>query len=158
TAARALGVRVMKVAMPWPLEPHAMRAFAEGCEEILVVEEKRALIETQLKELLYASVDRPRIVGKTDERGVPIAPEHGELTPAFCARLIARRLAHWREARDDARGVRAEAVRARIDARLAELDARERAPARRFETIERIPYFCSGCPHNTSTRVPEGSR
>ncbi len=157
-AARALGIRVMKVAMPWPLEPDAMRAFAEGCEELLVLEEKRALIETQLKELLYALPGRPRIVGKTDENATPLAPDYGELTPGFCARLIAQRLARWREAPDDARGVRAEDVRARIDARLAELDARERAPARRFETIERIPYFCSGCPHNTSTRVPEGSR
>jgi len=157
-AARALGLRVMKVAMPWPLEPHAMRAFAEGCEELLVVEEKRALVETQLKELLYPLVERPRVAGKTDENGATLAPDYGEISPAFCARLIARRLARWREAPDDARGTRAGAAYARIDARLAELDARERAPARRFETIERIPYFCSGCPHNTSTRVPEGSR
>ena len=157
-AARALGLRVMKVAMPWPLEPQAMRAFAEGCEELLVVEEKRALIELQLKDLLYGLAERPRIVGKTDENGAPLAPEYGELSPALCARLIAQRLARWRETPDDARGTRADAVRARIDARLAVLDARERAPARRFETIERIPYFCSGCPHNTSTRVPEGSR
>src|SRR5690606_5416761 len=157
-AARALGLRVMKVAMPWPLEPQAMRAFAEGCEELLVVEEKRALIELQLKDLLYGLAERPRIVGKTDENGAPLAPEYGELSPALCARLIAQRLARWRETPDDARGTRAGAVRARIGARPPALDARERAPARRFETIERIPYFCSGCPHNTSTRVPEGSR
>src|SRR5690606_18590625 len=119
---------------------------------------KRALIELQLKDLLYGFAERPRIVGKTDENGAPLAPEYGELSPALCARLIAQRLARWRETPDDARGTRADAVRARIDARLAVLDARERAPARRFETIERIPYFCSGCPHNTSTRVPEGSR
>ncbi len=157
-AACALGLRVMKVAMPWPLEPLSARAFAAGCEEVLVIEEKRALIETQLKESLYALADRPRVVGKTDENGVALAPDYGELTPAFCARLIAERLARWRDAPDDARGARTDALRMRIDARLAELDARERAPARRFETIERIPYFCSGCPHNTSTRVPEGSR
>ncbi|HEY0876951.1 MAG TPA: indolepyruvate ferredoxin oxidoreductase family protein [Zeimonas sp.] len=157
-AARALGLRVMKVAMPWPLEPQAVRAFVDGCEEVLVVEEKRALIETQLKELLYGFAERPRVVGKTDEAGGALTPDYGELTPAFCARLIAQRLARWRDAPDDARGTRAETVRVRIDARLGELDARERAPARRFETIERIPYFCSGCPHNTSTRVPEGSR
>ncbi len=157
-AARALGLRVMKVAMPWPLEPQAMRAFAGGCEELLVVEEKRALIESQLKELLYPLAERPRVVGKTDENGAALAPEHGELTPTFCARLIGQRLARWRDAPEDARGTRAAAARARIDARLAEIDARERAPAKRFETIERIPYFCSGCPHNTSTRVPEGSR
>ncbi len=157
-AARALGLRVMKIAMPWPLEPRAVRAFAEGCEELLVVEEKRSLIEAQLKELLYAFAERPRVVGKTDENGAALAPDYGELTPAFCARLIAQRLARWRGAPDDARGARADAVHARIDARLAELEARERAPAKRFETIERIPYFCSGCPHNTSTRVPEGSR
>ncbi len=157
-AARALGLRVMKVAMPWPLEPQAVRAFAEGCEELLVIEEKRSLIEAQLKELLYALAERPRVVGKSDENGAALAPDHGELTPAFCARLIARRLSRWREAPDDARGARADAAQRRIDARLAELQARERAPAKRFETIERIPYFCSGCPHNTSTRVPEGSR
>ncbi|MCD6679058.1 MAG: indolepyruvate ferredoxin oxidoreductase family protein [Burkholderiaceae bacterium] len=156
--ARALGVRVLKVAMPWPLEPQSMRAFAEGCEELLVIEEKRSLIEAQLKELLYGLAERPRVVGKTDEDGAALAPDYGELTPAFCARLIGQRLARWSGAADDARGARAEAVRERIDARLAALDARERAPAKRFETIERIPYFCSGCPHNTSTRVPEGSR
>ncbi len=158
SAARALGLRVMKIAMPWPLEPQAMRAFVDGCEELLVVEEKRALIETQLKELLYPLAERPRVVGKTDETEAGLAPDWGELSPAFCARLIAQRLARWRDAPDDARGTRASAAFARIDARLAELDARERAPTKRFETIERIPYFCSGCPHNTSTRVPEGSR
>ncbi|OJX09137.1 MAG: indolepyruvate ferredoxin oxidoreductase [Burkholderiales bacterium 70-64] len=156
--ARAAGLKVWKVAMPWPLEPEGLRAFAAGCEELLVIEEKRALVETQLKEALYALAERPRIVGKADERGAPLVPDYGELTPALCARLIAARLARRPEQAADARGALPAAAAARIAARLARLDAKEKAAPVSRPAIERIPYFCSGCPHNTSTRVPEGSR
>mgnify|MGYP002073827156 CR=1 FL=1 len=157
-AARAAGVKVWRVAMPWPLEPEGLRGFAQGCEELLVIEEKRALIESQLKEALYPLAERPRVVGKVDESGAALVPDYGEVSPASCARLIAGRLKRWAGRPDDARGALPAELLARIDAQLARLDAKERAAAKSFETIERIPYFCSGCPHNTSTRVPEGSR
>ncbi len=159
--ARRIGLKVMKVAMPWPLEPQAMRAFCEGVEEVLVVEEKRSLIEAQLKEQLYALPERPRVLGKTDGAGTPLVPEAGEISPAMCASIVAARL-HALALAPDAqararRGEIAADVLARVDARLASLQARQKA-GKTFETIERIPYFCAGCPHNSSTKVPEGSR
>ena len=157
-SARAAGLKVWKVAMPWPLEAQGLRGFAAGCEELLVVEEKRALIEAQLKEALYPLAERPRVVGKTDEQGAPLVPDYGEITPASCARLIAARLKRWEGRAADARGALPDELVARLDAQLARLDAKEHRVAPLPATIERIPYFCSGCPHNTSTRVPEGSR
>ncbi|MGD9617574.1 MAG: indolepyruvate ferredoxin oxidoreductase family protein [Alphaproteobacteria bacterium] len=149
--AAALGLRLYKIAMSWPLEPDGIRRFAEGLDEVLVVEEKRAVIETQLKELLYnwPANRRPRVVGKFDESGDWILPSNGELSPAQIARIIARRLAalgapEW------------------LAERVARLDARERQiggpTGANVVPFARTPYFCSGCPHNTSTRVPEGSR
>ncbi len=127
-----------------------------------MIEEKRALIETQLRDHLYALAERPRVIGKRGSDGAPLVPEYGELSPAYCARLIAARLKALAGAPDAAaqsrRGVIGDDVLARIDARIAVLDAKERGSLKTFETIERIPYFCSGCPHNTSTKVPEGSR
>jgi len=149
--ARALGLRLIKVAMPWPLEPRTLAGFAAGLEEILVIEEKRAVMEGQIKEQLYngAADARPRVVGKTDEHGAPVLPSAGELTPARIARVVARRVAALPTAAP---------LKARIDERLRFLDDKERALAARPAAIERIPYFCSGCPHNISTTVPEGSR
>ncbi len=151
--ARQIGLKVYKVAMPWPLEPEGARRFCIDCDEVLVVEEKRALIEPQLKDQLYALARRPRITGKRDAQGTDCLPEVGELSPAILCRVLARQL--------DALGMTDEMLRARIAARLSVLEARERAQLLRpqvLESAERIPYFCSGCPHNTSTRVPEGSR
>ena len=159
--ARRIGLKVMKVAMPWPLEPQGVREFAEGCEQLLVIEEKRSLIEAQLKEHLYALAERPLVFGKQDEAGARLVPEAGEISPAMCARIIAQRLRKLAQAPDAQaqaqRGVIDAQALSRIDARLAQLDAKEK-PGKVFETIERIPYFCSGCPHNSSTKVPEGSR
>src|SRR5262249_4510231 len=121
--------------------------FAEGLEEILVVEEKRALIENQLKEQLYnwnESV-RPRVIGKFDETGEWILPSADELTPARIARVIAKRIARFHTI-DPSRE------------RPGFLGAKERSLANFEPTIRRIAYFCSVCPHNTSTKVPEGSR
>ncbi|MEK9706661.1 MAG: indolepyruvate ferredoxin oxidoreductase family protein [Alphaproteobacteria bacterium] len=145
--ARDAGLSIYKVAMPWPLEPEGMREFAEGLEEILVVEEKRALIENQLKEQLYNLRDdvRPRVLGKFDEGGNWILPSAGELTPAQIARAIAKRMSRWH-------------TNATIQQRLSFLEAKEASLAQQPPGAKRIPYFCSGCPHNTSTRVPEGSR
>ena len=145
--AAEIGLRLYKVAMAWPLEPDGVRRFAEGLEEVLVVEEKRAVIETQLKEQLYnwPADRRPRIFGKFDEAGEWILPSNGELTPGQIARALARRIARFRTV-------------PRIAERLAVLDARERRQGGNVVPFARTPYFCSGCPHNTSTKVPEGSR
>src|SRR5512147_2654200 len=153
-----IGLRLYKVAMTWPLEPEGVRHFAEGLEEILVVEEKRQVVEYQLKEQLYNWRDdvRPRVIGKFDEKGEWVRP-HGdwllpalsELTPAMIARVIAGRIErlglHPRHA---------EKLKARVDW----INAKEAALAKPRITLERTPWFCSGCPHNTSTKVPEGSR
>jgi indolepyruvate ferredoxin oxidoreductase len=156
--AAEIGIRVFKVAMPWPLEPEGVRRFAEGLEEILVVEEKRQVVEYQLKEQLYNWRDdvRPRVVGKFDEKGEWVRP-HGdwllpptsELTPAMIARVIAARIRRL--------ALTPRAVE-KLNARVDWINAKEAALAKPKIALERIPYFCSGCPHNTSTNVPEGSR
>jgi len=142
---RDAGIRLYRVAMPWPLEPWGARRFAEGLEEVLVVEEKRALVETQLKEQLYAlpAARRPRVTGKTDEAGGPLLPATLELSPGLVARAVAARLAPWYE--DDG-----------LHARLRRLEALEAGAGE--SPMTRLPHYCSGCPHNRSTRVPEGSR
>lgn len=145
--AAKIGIRLFKITMPWPLEKTSAMHFAEGLEEILVVEEKRAVIENQLKEQLYNWREdvRPRVVGKYDEIGDWILPSAGELTPATIARAIAKRIARFHTSDQ-------------IADRLKFLDAKEQMLASNPPEMKRIPYFCSGCPHNTSTKVPEGSR
>jgi indolepyruvate ferredoxin oxidoreductase len=152
--AKELGISVYKVGMPWPLEREGMRAFAEGMEEILVVEEKRALIENQLKEQLYNWKEntRPRVVGKFDETGKEQLPAYGELTPAGIARVVVQRL------RTLPGGDAVVDKNEHFKTRLRFLDAKERSLAQNKAPMQRLPYFCSGCPHNTSTKVPEGSR
>jgi len=161
--ARDIGLRVYKVAMTWPLEPQGARRFAEGLEEILVVEEKRQLIEYQIKEELYnwkEDVRAPRVVGKFDDNGEwsrqegqPaggwLLPAHYEHSPGMVARVIAQRL--------EKLGL-SNALGSQFKERLAFLDFKEKLLAKPRVTTVRQPYFCSGCPHNTSTRVPEGSR
>jgi len=160
---REIGIRVYKVAMSWPLEPQGARRFAEGLEEILVVEEKRQLIEYQIKEELYnwkEGVRAPRVVGKFDDSGewsrsggqpagTWLLPAHYEHSPAMVARAIAQRLEKLGLTRD---------LGSQFRERLAFLDFKEKLLAKPRVTAIRQPYFCSGCPHNTSTRVPEGSR
>ena len=145
--AAEIGIRLYKVGMVWPLEREGARHFAEGLEEVIVVEEKRALIENQLKEQLYNWKEsvRPRVIGKFDEGGAWIQPSAGELNPNMAARLIAQRIARFHTS-------------PRIQERLAFIEAKERALRNEPLKVVRAPYFCSGCPHNTSTRVPEGSR
>ena len=149
-AARRLGVRLYKVAMPFPLEPEGARRFAAGLDTILVVEEKRALIETQLKDVLYAGPGAPRIAGKRDEDGRPLFPSAGRLDSNHIAVELGRRL--LARAGDD------DADRTALAARIAELEAILAGADPNPAPMERTPYFCPGCPHNTSTRVPEGSR
>ena len=145
--ASELGIRLYKVAMPWPLEPEGIKEFTNGLDEILVIEEKRAVIENQLKEQLYnwAEENRPRVIGKFDETGDWILPSTSELSPARIARVIAQRIQKHHS--DD-----------KIEERLAWLDAKDAELARPRRTTTRTPTFCSGCPHNTSTVVPDGSR
>jgi indolepyruvate ferredoxin oxidoreductase len=161
--ARDAGIRVYKVAMSWPLEPQGARRFAEGLEEILVVEEKRQVIEYQIKEELYnwrEGARPPRVVGKFDDNGEwsiaagqPagnwLLPAHYELSPALIAKALANRFAKL--GLDKALGER-------YRERLAYLEFKEKSLAKPRIVENRLPYFCSGCPHNTSTKVPEGSR
>jgi indolepyruvate ferredoxin oxidoreductase len=165
---RQLGIRLHKVNVVWPLEAQTTREFATGLREILVVEEKRQVIEYQLKEELYNWRDdvRPNILGKFDESegdvsggewSIPNPSErkllraNADLTPAIIARAIAKRLKKL--------GVDGDTT-AQIDAHLAILDSKEQnMQALTLGTnADRQPWFCSGCPHNTSTKVPEGSR
>jgi len=161
TCAR-IGLRLLKVGMVWPLEATSVRGFAEGLEEILVIEEKRQFIEYQIKEQLFSWISTgkhvPRVVGKFDEkdggewavpRGGWVLPGHYEFSPAIVAKAIVARLGKLELPAD---------VRARMLARMAIIDAKEQALAAPRVVTERTPYFCSGCPHNTSTVVPEGSR
>ena len=164
--AAEIGIRLYKVGMVWPLEADGVRRFAEGLDEILVVEEKRQLIEYQLKEELYNWREdvRPRVVGKFDEKGEWallrgtgadghivvdhgdwLLPAAGELTPAMIAKVIAGRIGRFFTSEH-------------IEQRLAFLQAKEALLGHRVFAIDRVPTFCPGCPHNTSTRVPEGSR
>ena len=166
--ASRIGIRLYKVGMVWPLEADGVRRFAEGLEEILVVEEKRQLLEYQLKEELYNWREdvRPRVVGKFDEKGewslLPtgsghlrhgdwLLPAAGELSVAQVARALAARIGRF-------------FTSPAIEARLQLLEAKQQSlaaatpPIAGGTAIQRTPYFCSGCPHNTSTRLPAGSR
>ena len=163
-----LGIRLHKVGVVWPLEAQITREFATGLREILVVEEKRQVIEYQLKEELYnwRPDVRPNVVGKyVDDAQTPggewaranptsdtLLRATADLTPALIARAIAARLKKL--------GIDAD-MTARLDRQLAILDAADRG-MHALEVggsgADRMPWFCSGCPHNTSTRVPEGSR
>ena len=163
---RQLGIRLHKVGVVWPLEAQGTREFATGLQEILVVEEKRQVIEYQLKEELYnwrADV-RPNIYGKFNEvegdfsggewsmpnpTANTLLRANADLSPSLIARAIAQRVRKLGLDSD---------MTARIDAQLAILEAKERSLQVLEVKADRQPWFCSGCPHNTSTKVPEGSR
>ena len=145
-----LGLWLYKVRMPWPLEPEGIRKFADGLEDILVVEERRDLIEGQLKSHLFNhSGPRPMVVGKTDETGAPLLSGIVGLSVEAIAGAIARRIA-----RMDADA----GLKARVASDAESMLARDAEITRHAAPILRTPYFCAGCPHNTSTKVPEGSR
>ncbi|MFN0038580.1 MAG: indolepyruvate ferredoxin oxidoreductase family protein [Burkholderiales bacterium] len=151
--AAQIGIRLFKVAMPWPLEPDGVREFSKGLEEILVVEEKRQMVEYQLKEQLYNWHPdvRPRVIGKFDDQGEWVHPRGEWLLPAKAdfsiaqiARVIAGRIARFHQSD-------------LIKARLTFLEAKEAVLSKAVNTPPRPAWYCSGCPHNTSTKVPEGS-
>lgn len=144
--AHEIGLRVYKVGMPWPLEPQGVQAFCEGLDEILIVEEKRELIENQLKQQIFNwhADRRPVVVGKYDEKGARLLPLHNEQSVGLVCKVIARRLSKF---------YRSET----IDNCLRFYDDLERREANYTPANVRTPFFCSGCPHNTSTKVPDGS-
>ncbi|HUK06356.1 MAG TPA: indolepyruvate ferredoxin oxidoreductase family protein [Stellaceae bacterium] len=146
--AERLGIRLYKVGLTWPLEREGALRFASGLKDVLVVEEKRGLIEDQLMRLLYnlPADRRPSIIGKQDETGQVLLPSAGEINPTMVARALVGRLK------------RLDGERPELNQRLARLEALERLGDAPLPKTQRSPFFCSGCPHNTSTKVPEGSR
>ena len=147
-AANDLGLRIYKVGLTWPLEREGALRFAAGLKDVIVVEEKRGFIEDQLVKLLYNldATQRPSVVGKTDETGRLLLPSEGELSPTIVAHAIVARLKRL--------GV----VSQGFEQRLARLDSFEKIALTPTSKTQRTPFFCSGCPHNTSTQVPDGSR
>ncbi len=143
--AAQIGLRLFKVAAPWPLDVEHISDFARGLDTVIVVEEKRSLIEVQMRENLYGSATQPLIVGKKDERGEWLFPAKGALDPNDIAIAVGDRIlktvGHSEE----------------IAARVAQLKQYQAMLADTKDVANRTPYFCSGCPHNSSTKVPEGS-
>ena len=140
-----LGLRLFKVGCVWPLPRQELADFAKGLDLIIVVEEKRSLIEVQVREELYGTANQPVCIGKKDEQGNWLFPVKGALDPNDVAICIGERLLRY--------GVNEE-----LAANVARLKSAQRSLSETSDVAQRIPYFCSGCPHNTSTRVPEGSR
>jgi len=141
-ALRRHGVRLLKIGMLFPMEPGIVREFARGLEELLVIEEKRAFCELFIRDILYNQAERPRVTGKYDLDGRPLVPADAELDADRVAQIVAARLE---------RRVHLDSITARV----ALLEALRQRPAPL--TLARQPYFCSGCPHNRSTVLPEGS-
>jgi indolepyruvate ferredoxin oxidoreductase len=139
----AHGVRILKLGLTYPIEPTRMRAFAQGLSEVLVIEEKGPVVEAQLRELFYNAPVRPAIVGKTDVHGRPLVSALGELRPSRLIGLVADWLVRHFPDLDRRALVR--------DFTPPELLSNE------SDSVKRLPVFCAGCPHNTSTKVPEGS-
>jgi indolepyruvate ferredoxin oxidoreductase len=140
-----LGVRLFKVACPWPLSQHELKEFAQGLELIIVVEEKRSLLEVQVREELYGTANQPICIGKKDEQGNWLFPVKGALDPNDVAICIGERILARRQ--NDL-----------IASEVARLKKAQRALAEIQDVAQRTPYFCSGCPHNSSTVVPDGMR
>jgi indolepyruvate ferredoxin oxidoreductase len=141
-ALRRYGIRILKMGMLFPMEPSVVRDFARGLEEIFVIEEKRPFLEMFAKNVLYGMANAPRIVGKFDERELELLPHYGEFESDVIGRALTRRLSQKAQVES------AEAWLKRLD----EIHARDKLP-----TAGRTAWFCSGCPHNSSTAPPEGS-
>jgi len=149
--AAKIGLRLYKIGMPWPLEPQGVREFAVGLEEILIVEERREIVENQVKQELFNWRDdvRPRIVGKMDEHDKRFLPFAEELSVASLASSLTERLLRLNLNPE---------VAAMLRAKADWFNGRQATQMQAVAPITRTPYFCSGCPHNTSTKVPQGSR
>jgi indolepyruvate ferredoxin oxidoreductase len=144
-ACNELGIRLYKVGCPWPLSRRELEEFAQGLALIIVVEEKRSLIEVQVREELYGTANQPVVVGKKDERGDWLFPVKGALDPNDIAVAIGERLLRFGHSES-------------IAARVERLKQAQHMLAQMQDVAVRTPYFCSGCPHNSSTVVPEGMR
>ena len=140
-----LGLRIYKVGCPWPISRQDLAEFAKGLDLIIVVEEKRSLIEVQVREELYGTANQPVVVGKKDEQGNWLFPVKGALDPNDVAICIGERLLKV-------------APNEQIAGHVARLKEAQRVLAVTQDVAVRTPYFCSGCPHNSSTVVPAGSR
>ena len=149
--AAQIGLRLYKIGMPWPLEPEGVRQFAVGLEEIFIIEERREIVENQVKQELFNWRDdvRPRIVGKMDEHDKRFLPFAEELSVASLASSLTERLLRLNLNPE---------VAAMLRAKADWFNGRQASQMQAVAPITRTPYFCSGCPHNTSTKVPEGSR
>ena len=146
TYAEKLGLHLFKVGMPWPLEDSGIIDFCSKMDEVIIFEEKRSLIEDQVKEIMYNQTNRPkRIIGKRDENNKEIIHSTGELTPDFVSEIIAERITKTNK--DE-----------KILNKLRIIKQNEPDTAAIQGIANRTPYFCSGCPHNSSTKVPEGSK
>lgn len=143
--ANDMGLRLYKVACPWPLSQRELVEFAQGLDLVIVVEEKRSLIEVQLREELYGTANQPLCIGKKDEAGNWLFPVKGALDPNDIAIAIGERLLKYHN-NDDLRG------------RVGRLRQAQDVLALTSDVATRVPHFCSGCPHNSSTKVPEGMR
>ncbi len=143
--ANDMGLRLYKVACPWPLSRRELAAFADGLDLVMVVEEKRSLIEVQLREELYGSAHQPVCIGKRDEAGNWLFPVKGALDPNDIAVALGERLLRYHR-NDDLAG------------RVARLKGAQERLAATADIAARIPHFCAGCPHNSSTKVPDGMR
>jgi indolepyruvate ferredoxin oxidoreductase len=147
--AKELGISILKVGMTYPLDVTTIRDFARGLDYLFVVEEKRSLMEVQLKEELYniEVVDSsfPKIIGKLDSQGKALLPSYGELSPSIIADVLIKALPN--NYRDE-----------KIVARLSDINSSKELATTNCINTQRTPFFCSGCPHNTSTKVPDGSR
>ena len=140
-----IGISLYKVGMVWPLEPKNISNFVNGNEEVLVVEEKRPIVEDQLMKYLYNEKDRPLIIGKKDEFGNDLVPSEGELSPSQIALIIAKRI------KGLSLNIELEPKVEEIETLLGNINS---APV---SDLFRLPSFCAGCPHNTSTKVPDDS-
>ncbi|RST85787.1 indolepyruvate ferredoxin oxidoreductase family protein [Aquibium carbonis] len=143
--ANGIGIRLFKLGCPWPLDYDHLREFARGLEMIIVVEEKRSLIEAQVREQLYGTGIQPIVVGKRDERGDTLFQPQGALDPNEIAIAIGERVLRVIGHADD------------IASRVSQIKQFQAMLADTKDVGVRTPYFCSGCPHNSSTKVPEGS-
>ena len=141
-ALRRYGIRILKMGMLFPMEPSIVREFAQGLEEIFVIEEKRPFLEMFAKQVLYGMANAPRIVGKFDEEEKELLPHYGEFESDVIVRALLKRLS---------RKTRIESAENWLK-RLDEIHSRNKLP-----TAVRTAWFCSGCPHNSSTQAPDGS-
>jgi len=144
--ANDLGLRLFKIACPWPLDPAELRAFVTGLDLVIVVEEKRSLLEVQVREELYGYSHQPIVIGKKDEKGDWLFPVHGALDPNDVAICIGERV------------LKHVGHHEQVAANVARLKGAQEVLKTTPVIATRIPYFCSGCPHNTSTVVPDGMR